>query len=357
MQLKPMSNIGKWALLLVLAGIGRAQWVGGAEPIRPVLLQVPSIDTGTTLLLLYGKRWDLFKQEGLDLRIVVARPNVATATLISGDAQFSAQFQSCYYSGIRGVPVKSFMVINSRAPFHFVARPEIKSFQDLKGKSIGVASLATATHYAAKRAISHFGLNPDRDVTYLALGALQTRLSALENNAIQASILSAPWHLLAKQFGGKELLFVGDVLEMPSGGLCSTEKLLREEPQLIKRMIRATLRTFRKVRESRGDAIYHRHLDLTAGYLRNHCRAVAAEKSDRPAVSALLAQGDARLAVAPLRLIYQLGGDLKHQARPYRISANRTIFRVGRIRQTNLLVRLQSCAFLFAKATGAFSNS
>jgi len=252
---KSTSKIGKWVLLLVLAATLNAQWVGGAEPNRPAVLQVPSIDTGTTLLLLYGKRWDLFKQEGLDLRIVVARPNVATATLISGDAQFSAQFQSCYYSGIRGVPVKSFMVINSRAPFHFVARPEIKSFQDLKGKSIGVASLATATHYAAKRAISHFGLNSDRDVTYLALGALQTRLTALENNAIQASILSAPWHLLAKQFGGRELLFVGDVLEMPSGGLCSTEKLLKEDPHLIKRMIRATLRTFRKVRDSRDDAI------------------------------------------------------------------------------------------------------
>jgi hypothetical protein len=115
--------------------------------------------------------------------------------------------------------------------------------------------LATATHYAAKKAISHFGLNSDRDVTYVALGALQTRLTALENNAIQASILSAPWHLLAKQFGGRELLFVGDVLEMPSGGLCSTEKLLKEDPQLIKRMIRATLRTFRKVRDSRDDAI------------------------------------------------------------------------------------------------------
>ena len=255
MQLTRISKISRWALLLMLSMVGMTRCVGAAEPMRPVFLQVPSIDTGTTLLLLYGKRWDLFKHEGLDLRIVVARPNVATATLISGDAQFSAQFQSCYYSGIRGVSVKSFMVINSRAPFHFVARPEIKTFQDLKGKSIGVASLATATHYAAKRAISHFGLNPDRDVTYLALGSLQTRLNALENNAIQASILSAPWHLLAKQFGGKELLFVGDVLEMPSGGLCSTEKLLKEDPQLIKRMIRATLRTFRKVRESRQDAI------------------------------------------------------------------------------------------------------
>jgi len=151
MKKKAVFRMTTWVFLAVCGiFIGDVQASYGAEQLRPAVLQVPSIDTGTTLLLLYGKRWDLFKQEGLDLRIVVARPNVATATLISGDAQFSAQFQSCYYSAIRGVPVKSFMVINSRAPFHFVARPEIKNVQDLKGKSVGVASLATATHYAAK---------------------------------------------------------------------------------------------------------------------------------------------------------------------------------------------------------------
>jgi hypothetical protein len=53
---------------------------------------------GNLLMLLYGKRWDLFKQEGLDLRIAFARPNVATATLISGDAQFSA---SSFFGSIR----------------------------------------------------------------------------------------------------------------------------------------------------------------------------------------------------------------------------------------------------------------
>ena len=243
--------------IIFLASVSAAasNVAGAAEQIRPVFLQVPSIDTGTTLLLLYGRRLGLFKQEGIDLRIVVARPNVATATLMSGDAQFSAQFQSCYYAALRGLPVKSFMVINSRAPFHLVARPEIKTPEDLKGKSVGVASLGTATHYAAKRAIAHLGLNPDRDVTYLGLGGLQTRANALESNAIQASILSAPWHMLAKNFGAREVLFVGDILEMPSGGLCSAEKTLYQEPHLVKHMIRGTLKTFRRFRENRTDAI------------------------------------------------------------------------------------------------------
>ena len=90
----------------------------------------------------------------------------------------------------------------------------------------------------------------------------------------------------------------------------------------------------------RAGGIDHRDLDLAAGDLRNRCRAVAAEKSDRPAVAALLAQGDARLAVTPLGLIDHFGGDLEHQARPNRISANCAIFRVVRICQTILLVAL-----------------
>jgi hypothetical protein len=52
-----------WVFLAVCGiFISDPQRVYGAEQLRPAVLQVPSIDTGTTLLLLYGKRWDLFKQ-------------------------------------------------------------------------------------------------------------------------------------------------------------------------------------------------------------------------------------------------------------------------------------------------------
>lgn len=226
-----------------------------AEALRPVLLQVPSIDTGTTVLFLYGRHKDVFKKEGLDLRIIVAKPHLATATLISGDTQFSSQFQSCFYAGLRGLPVKSIMAVNAKAPFHFIVRPEIAHIEDLKGKSVGVASLGTATHYAAKKAVAHFGLNADRDVTYLGLGSLQTRLNAFESKLIHATILSAPWHALAAQLGGRNLLFVGDILDIVSGGLCATDKFLKEQPRLVKSMMRATFNTMRLARESSAEAI------------------------------------------------------------------------------------------------------
>ncbi len=102
----------------------------------------------------------------------------------------------------------------------------------------------------------------------------------------------------------------------------------------------------------RAGGIDHRYLDLAARDLSNRCWAVAAEKSDRPAVAALLAQVDARLSVAPLGLIYHFGGDLEHQSRPYGISADYTILRFGRICQTVLLVRLQLKCSGFKKEPG-----
>jgi NitT/TauT family transport system substrate-binding protein len=238
------------ALVLFLA---RAAFA--AEPSRQVFLQVPSIDTGTAVLYLYGKHKGLFTKEGLDLRILVAKPHLATPTLVSGDTHFSGQFQSCFYAGLRGLPVKSIMTINSKAPFHFLVRPEITTFEALKGKSIGVASLGTATHYAAKKAVAHFGLNADRDVTYLGLGSLQTRLNAFETKTIHAAILSAPWHSLAVKMGGRDLLFVGDIVDIVSGGLCTTDKMIKEQPALVKSMIRASLHTMQAARETRAEAI------------------------------------------------------------------------------------------------------
>ena len=79
MQPKRMPKIDKWALLLVLAGIGKAQWVGGAEPIRPVVRQVPSIDKGTTVCCSTESVGIYSNRKGWTCGSSSARPNVATA--------------------------------------------------------------------------------------------------------------------------------------------------------------------------------------------------------------------------------------------------------------------------------------
>ena len=234
-----------FALLLLGPPILRAQ------ERTPVILQVPSVNVQQTFA--YGERHGFFKQEGLDLRIVVIKPHLATATLLSGATQFTGQFQTAFYAGLRGAPVKALFVVNSRPGWYLVVRPEIKSGRDLKGKSIAVSGLGTSTHYAAMKVAAHFGLNPQRDLTYLGIGDDQSKLSAFKSGAVQAVQIGAPWHIEAEKLGGREILFVGDIVELPTSGLGTSDKFLKEHPQTVKRVLRAALRITREIRERPKD--------------------------------------------------------------------------------------------------------
>jgi hypothetical protein len=70
----------------------------------------PSASVNVQQIYAYGEQRGFFKHEGLDIRIVVIKPHLPTATLLSGDTQFTAQFQTAFYAGLRGVPVKALFV-------------------------------------------------------------------------------------------------------------------------------------------------------------------------------------------------------------------------------------------------------
>jgi NitT/TauT family transport system substrate-binding protein len=244
---KTVASVLAWAVLTVASL--RASYA--QERPGPIILQVPSVNVQQ--IFAYGERRGYFKQEGLDMRIVVIRPHLATATLMSGDTQFTAQFQTAFYAGLRGAPVIEIFIVLSRPGWYLVVRPEIKSGKDLKGKSIAVSGLGTSTQYVAMKAAAHFGLNPQRDVTYLGIGDDQAKLSAFKSGVVQAVQIGAPWHIEARKFGGREILFVGDIVELPTSGLGTSDKYLKENPQAVKRMLRAALRTTRDIREHPAD--------------------------------------------------------------------------------------------------------
>jgi NitT/TauT family transport system substrate-binding protein len=236
---------------LALAFLANASAGHSQERLTSVILQVPSVNVQQVYA--YGEQRGFFKQEGLDMRIVVIKPHLATATLLSRDTQFTAQFQTAFYAGLRGAPVKALFVVNSRPGWYLVVRPEIKTGKDLKGKTIAVSGLGTSTQYVAMKAAAHFGLNPQRDVTYLGVGDDQAKLTAFKTGVVQAIQIAAPWNVEARKFGGREILFVGDIVELPTSGLGTSDKLLKENPQLTRRMLRASLRTTREIREHSTD--------------------------------------------------------------------------------------------------------
>jgi ABC-type nitrate/sulfonate/bicarbonate transport system substrate-binding protein len=64
----------------------------------------------------------------------------------------------------------------------------------------------------------------------------------MESGVVDATMLPVPAVIFAKQKGFTELAFMGDIAQFPQNGFGATEKKIRENPDEIYRMVRASLR-------------------------------------------------------------------------------------------------------------------
>jgi len=129
-------------------------------------------------------------------------------------------------------------------PFLFlVSKKEIKDVKQLRGKKIAGSSPGGSATLIAEKVLKHYGLEPGRDVSLLPMGGSAAgRYAVLENGVVDASFLSVPENIIALERGYHELVFAGDIAEFPQNGFGTSEKKIRENPDEVYRMVRATLR-------------------------------------------------------------------------------------------------------------------
>jgi ABC-type nitrate/sulfonate/bicarbonate transport system substrate-binding protein len=154
----------------------------------------------------------------------------------------------------RGLPSKVVAYTLKNILFYLMAQPNIRSIQELKGKKIAVALPSDTGGLATKATLKANGLDPDRDVTYIAIGAASIRLAAIEAGSIEASIMPVPWNIRMKQKGFNELAFAGDYMKEPLTGFSASNEKLEKNPQQVRRVLRGFLRSMRAFRQDSKDA-------------------------------------------------------------------------------------------------------
>jgi ABC-type nitrate/sulfonate/bicarbonate transport system substrate-binding protein len=91
----------------------------------------------------------------------------------------------------------------------------------------------------------HLGLDPDKDLKFLATGVIETRLLAMKQGLTAATLGSPPADYLAKKMGYIVLARAHELFSYPASGLIVNVKRIKEKPEEIKRMIKAGIRTNR----------------------------------------------------------------------------------------------------------------
>jgi len=211
-------------------------------PLKKV--RMGSSSTNVSFLALYTAfHRGFFKDEAIDLEIIYMPANLASTAVQSGDIDYNGAVTGTIGAAIRGQPMKVLLFTVSKPFLFLVSKKEIKDVKQLRGKKIAGSSPGGSATLIAEKVLKHYGLEPGRDVSLLPMGGSAAgRYAVLENGVVDASFLSVPENIIALERGYNELVFAGDVVEFPQNGFGTSKKKIRENPDEVYRMVRATLR-------------------------------------------------------------------------------------------------------------------
>ena len=219
-----------------------------------VKLALPAKSMGYLPLFIALQR-GFFKDEAIDIEIPMMLPQLAHNALMSGEVDYHGVADSALRLAAKGAPLKAIFFGAMRPNYFMMAKPQVKTVAELRGKYIGMVRFGDTVELATRIALTREGLDPQKDAIPIMIGLPTTRIAALAAGSIDATIAVPPDNVLLRQKGFRELLFLGDAVEFPSNGFATTDRQLTEKRDLTKRTLRAVYRGLMFAQERPDDSI------------------------------------------------------------------------------------------------------
>jgi ABC-type nitrate/sulfonate/bicarbonate transport system substrate-binding protein len=203
-----------------------------------------------------AKEKGYYRDEGLDVDLVVMRDTLGISALIGGNAEFASMSGAGLTAILGGMPLRFAYTSFFRPMFWLYAKPEFQDIKALKGKRIGVTGLGSGPDNLLRETLKRYGLEGGRDVTILALGLPSTVATALRAGTVDAGTISPPFNFAVKDAGFRELVsyLKEDFVEL-QGSILVNDKLFQSEPALVEKFVRGTTKGLRYARENKAGTI------------------------------------------------------------------------------------------------------
>lgn len=145
--------------------VGLAFWVlsGYQLNAKDIVIATSSM-TLTSIPYLVAIEKKFFEKEGLAAQYVVMRSDLAVKGLITGDVDYNQSVSSVLRAGVAGAPLITVAGIYNRTFFELIARHDIKSLAELKGKTVGISRYGASTEYALRFGLKANGIDPDKQI-------------------------------------------------------------------------------------------------------------------------------------------------------------------------------------------------
>ena len=224
-----------------------------------------------------------YRKNGLDVELIFIQSSTATASsLIAGDIQVSNNSGGAVANAaVAGAQLTMTACYVNTLPYELVVAESVKSAEDLKGKSIGISRIGSASDIAARVLVKGLGLEPVKDVAILQVGGPAERAAAFRTGRI-VGFPSPPGTIqLAKGMPHRIMISTADFqkrYEFPM--ICSTtsKSYLTSHRETVRKITMALIEAthFLKSRKEESKKILSKYSRQTnSGYLEDAYVAMA----------------------------------------------------------------------------------
>jgi NitT/TauT family transport system substrate-binding protein len=221
--------------------------VGSTSPtatLTPVTLGVGFIPNVQFATFYVAIEKGFYAEEGLDVSLDYGFENDYLKLVGTDELQFMVgSGDQAVLGRAQGLPIRYVMNWYTKYPIVVFAKPEagITRPEDLRGKTIGIPGPFGAS-YVAFRALLEAGNLSEADVKLESIGF--TQAAAISEDKVDAAVdyaVSGPV-VLKLQGTDTTIIALDQYLAIPANGLITNEKTLTEQPELVQKMVRASLR-------------------------------------------------------------------------------------------------------------------
>ena len=210
----------------------------------------------------YGHLWaawrlKYFEREGLDVEVVVMRgtapgvqaliANSISAGLLANDGPIAAVEQGMDLAMIASGSKITHMLIGAK---------NYKTWEDLRGATIGSSTLTSGTAFVLRRALKLKGLEYPRDYKLLAVGGTGPSFAAMNAGQIAAAMQAVPYSFQAQDAGFNVIGRIADVLPNYLLSAYSIRRSWAEKNRpLVVRFLKAVVRAKKWFEQDRKAAV------------------------------------------------------------------------------------------------------
>ena len=242
---KPASSRlgGGWKFALCVLTLWVFFGSAEAQSLKKIRLAIPAFTiTAASCLIPQDKGY--WREEGLNVETVLIRAAPSILALSAGEVEFVCVGGGALLGILQGLPLRMLFAPFSRPLYAVYARPDIKSFQNLERKKVGVSSLGSGPDSLLRDLFKKRMADEGKSVTILAVGGGSERYIALKTGNVDAAILAPPFTLMARDDGFRELFSFmrGQEYADVTNATVGREELVRSNPELVERFIRGQMK-------------------------------------------------------------------------------------------------------------------